>query len=59
MHAMWAVWAPPLERSKLVTLSYAGSSFGTVIGLPLAGFITDHLGWQYVFYICGKCQLYG
>ena len=24
MHAMWSFWAPPLERSKLVTFSYAG-----------------------------------
>ena len=24
MHAMWSSWAPPLERSKLCTLSYAG-----------------------------------
>ncbi|KPP56525.1 hypothetical protein Z043_125848 [Scleropages formosus] len=24
MHAMWASWAPPLERSRLVTISYAG-----------------------------------
>jgi len=54
MHAMWAEWAPPLERSKLVTLSYAGAQFGTVIGLPLAGVITDYLGWEYVFYIFGE-----
>lgn len=24
MHAMWSNWAPPLERSKLLTISYAG-----------------------------------
>ncbi|KAH0500486.1 Sialin [Microtus ochrogaster] len=24
MHAMWSSWAPPLERSKLLTISYAG-----------------------------------
>ena len=25
MQAMWGYWAPPLERSKLVTISYAGN----------------------------------
>lgn len=25
MHAMWALWAPPLERSRLLTISYAGT----------------------------------
>ncbi|CAJ0960166.1 unnamed protein product [Ranitomeya imitator] len=24
MHAMWSSWAPPLERSRLLSLSYAG-----------------------------------
>ena len=24
MHAMWSFWAPPLERSKLITFSYEG-----------------------------------
>ncbi|KAF5915440.1 hypothetical protein HPG69_014760 [Diceros bicornis minor] len=26
MHAMWSSWAPPLERSKLLSISYAGES---------------------------------
>jgi len=25
MHAMWASWAPPLERSRLLTVSYTGA----------------------------------
>ncbi|XP_062953613.1 sialin isoform X4 [Cynocephalus volans] len=25
MHAMWSTWAPPLERSKLLSISYAGT----------------------------------
>ena len=31
MHAMWSSWAPPLERSKLCTLSYAGSVYTTTL----------------------------
>lgn len=57
MHAMWAEWAPPLERSRLVMLAQTGSEFGTIVGLPLCGLIIDNLGWPYVFYIFGMCQL--
>ncbi|XP_038656410.1 sialin [Scyliorhinus canicula] len=53
MHAMWAQWAPPLERSTLVSLSYAGAQFGTVVSLPLSGIICYFLDWSYVFYIFG------
>ncbi|XP_078449904.1 sialin [Lampetra fluviatilis] len=53
MHAMWAHWAPPLERSRLLTISYAGAQFGTVVSLPLSGLLIDTLGWPSVFYIFG------
>jgi len=51
MHGIWTVWAPPLERTKLVSFSFAGAQFGTIIGLPLSGWITDALGWPYIFII--------
>ncbi|XP_072565659.1 sialin isoform X1 [Paramormyrops kingsleyae] len=51
MHAMWASWAPPLERSRLVTISYTGAQLGTVVALPLSGEICFYLDWTYVFYI--------
>ncbi|KAL9962789.1 hypothetical protein ACROYT_G031929 [Oculina patagonica] len=56
MHAMWSSWAPPLERSKLCTLSYAGLQIGTVLGMPIAGVLcASDLwgGWPSVFYIFG------
>uniref|UniRef100_A0A665TKK1 Sialin n=1 Tax=Echeneis naucrates TaxID=173247 RepID=A0A665TKK1_ECHNA len=53
MHTMWAVWAPPLERSRLLTISYTGAQIGTVISLPLSGEICFYLDWTYVFYIFG------
>uniref|UniRef100_H2LU42 Sialin n=1 Tax=Oryzias latipes TaxID=8090 RepID=H2LU42_ORYLA len=53
MMAMWARWAPPLERSRLTTLSGSGSSFGAFLALPLTGYICEQLGWPAVFYICG------
>ncbi|KAK7817091.1 hypothetical protein U0070_001803 [Myodes glareolus] len=53
MHAMWSSWAPPLERSKLLTISYAGAQLGTVISLPLSGIICFYMNWTYVFYLFG------
>jgi len=56
MHAMWSSWAPPLERSKLCTLSYAGLQLGTILGLPITGVLCASEfwgGWPSVFYIFG------
>ncbi|XP_031151508.1 sialin [Sander lucioperca] len=53
MMAMWARWAPPLERSRLMTLSGSGANFGAFLALPLTGYICQTLGWPAVFYLCG------
>ncbi|XP_053315715.1 sialin [Spea bombifrons] len=53
MHAMWSCWAPPLERSRLLSLSYAGAQLGTVVSLPVSGLICYYMDWVYVFYIFG------
>ncbi|KAI4903222.1 hypothetical protein NFI96_021620 [Prochilodus magdalenae] len=57
MHAMWASWAPPLERSRLLTISYAGAQLGTVVALPVSGEICFHSDWRYVFYSFGAVGL--
>ncbi|XP_034407494.1 sialin [Cyclopterus lumpus] len=57
MYAMWAAWAPPLERSRLLTISYIGAQLGTVISLPLSGEICFYLDWTYVFYVFGAVGL--
>ncbi|XP_031441606.1 sialin [Clupea harengus] len=53
MMAMWARWAPPLERTGLITISGAGASFGAFVAMPLTGYICHALGWPAVFYCCG------
>lgn len=56
MHAMLARWVPPLERSKFAALVYAGANFGTIISLPLSGWLCtlDWMGgWPLAFYIFG------
>ncbi|XP_062319477.1 sialin [Osmerus eperlanus] len=57
MHAMWSSWAPPMERSRLLTISYTGAQLGTVIALPLSGEICFYLDWTYVFYVFGAVGL--
>ncbi|XP_061903325.1 sialin isoform X2 [Entelurus aequoreus] len=53
MMAMWARWAPPLERSRLITISGSGSNFGAFLAMPLTGYLCQALGWPAVFYLCG------
>ncbi|XP_028173532.1 putative inorganic phosphate cotransporter [Ostrinia nubilalis] len=56
MHAMLARWIPPLERSKFAAYVYAGSNIGTVISLPISGWLCTldfaH-GWPLCFYLFG------
>ena len=52
MHALWGRWAPPLERSRLISFTYAGTMIGTVTSLSLAGFICTidfDNGWPLIF----------
>lgn len=56
MHAMLSKWVPPLERSRFAAYVYAGANFGTIISLPLSGWLCslDFMGgWPLAFYIFG------
>ncbi|XP_012942626.1 sialin [Aplysia californica] len=60
MHAIWGNWAPPLERTKLMTFTYAGAQVGIVIGFPLSGFLCKYGfagGWPSIFYVTGAFSL--
>ena len=53
---MLAHWVPPLERSKFAAIVYAGANFGTVISLPLSGWLCSLElwgGWPLAFYLFG------
>ncbi|CAD5121055.1 DgyrCDS9595 [Dimorphilus gyrociliatus] len=52
MHSIWAKWAPPLERTKLVGLTYAGAQIGNVITFPISGFLCQY-SWTAIFYAFG------
>ncbi|KAJ3656273.1 hypothetical protein Zmor_015361 [Zophobas morio] len=57
MHSIWARWAPPLERARLVTISFSGSYIGTVISMPASAYLATELGWPSVFYVFGAIAL--
>lgn len=46
-------WSTPPERGRLGSLVFTGAYLGPVIGFPLAGFVTDYLGWEYSYYFNG------
>ncbi|VDI73245.1 MFS transporter, ACS family, solute carrier family 17 (sodium-dependent inorganic phosphate [Mytilus galloprovincialis] len=56
MQSMWGRWAPPLERSRLVTVSYLGTMFGSVGTFASSGYLCEYgfdNGWGSIFYITG------
>ncbi|XP_053993180.1 sialin-like [Hylaeus volcanicus] len=56
MHSMLAHWVPPLERNKFAGVVYAGVNFGTVISLPVSGWLCSLElwgGWPLAFYLFG------
>ncbi|KAF6205216.1 hypothetical protein GE061_019383 [Apolygus lucorum] len=57
IHAVWAKWAPPSERSSMASLAFSGSYVGTVVALPLSGYLAETFGWPSVFYVTGIVAL--
>ncbi|XP_067658863.1 sialin-like [Haliotis asinina] len=59
-HSLWGRWAPPLERSKLMSVCYAGSPVGCIISFALSGYLCANgfdNGWGSIFYIFGAANL--
>ena len=44
-------WAPINERSKFVTFTYFGGTFGVLVTYPLCGFLLQKYDWE-VSYLC-------
>ncbi|KAB0797495.1 hypothetical protein PPYR_08488 [Photinus pyralis] len=53
MHAVWAEWAPLLERSRLVAIGFSGCYVGTLVATPLSAILADRFGWESMFYVFG------
>ncbi|XP_062591838.1 sialin-like [Saccostrea cucullata] len=60
VQSIWGRWAPPLERSKLISFSYLGTMFGMVLTLSTSGLLCQYgfdNGWGSIFYITGGLTL--
>lgn len=54
IHAIWANWAPPMEKTRLATIAFSGSYIGTVVSMLLSGYmLKSGLGWPSIFYLFG------
>ena len=56
MHSLWGRWAPPIERSRLIAISYSGPLLGSFVTMTLSGYLCANgfdNGWGSVFYLTG------
>jgi len=55
-HALLSRWTPAAQSTRCVTMVFSGQEFGIVVGILLAGVLSDHDsagGWPSVFYVFG------
>ena len=45
------------KKCLLKGIFWSGASVGTLIIFTLAGYVSDHLGWEAVFYVTGGLSL--
>ena len=43
--------------SRFVSYCTSGCAFGTVIGMPVSGYLCEYAGWEVVFYVFGGLGL--
>lgn len=53
INALYAKWAPPMERSRVSSCGIAGCFFGTVITMLLSGWLATRFNWESIFYVFG------
>lgn len=46
-------WVPPESRSRAVALFASGLSIGTMVSLPMTGWLVREYGWPWPFYLFG------
>lgn len=54
LHNLVSRWSPPDEKGKFVS-ALLGGALGTVVTWVMLGFIIEHFGWTYGFYVPAIC----
>ncbi|XP_025422383.1 putative inorganic phosphate cotransporter isoform X2 [Sipha flava] len=58
INVMLSKWAPKSEKSRLVSFVFSGTQFGSLVMLPVAGFLASSVGgWPSIFYVGGVIAL--
>lgn len=57
MSAIVVRWVPMAERARFVSFAFQGASLGTVVALPMCGWVLHAWGWEAVFYVSGALSL--
>ncbi|XP_065340932.1 sialin-like isoform X1 [Cloeon dipterum] len=58
LSAAAATWCPLEERDRFISFAVQGAIIGSVVSLPLCGFIGTHLGWDAIFYISSLISVF-
>ena len=48
--AMTSRWVPPKQRSRFISRSLVGTTFGLIITYPMCGYLAATFGWESAFY---------
>ncbi|XP_077994431.1 sialin-like [Glandiceps talaboti] len=56
-HQLWGKWAPPMERTALISIGPSGFNVGTIFVSAISGVMSANTGWDSVFYMSGGIGL--
>ncbi|CAG5125167.1 unnamed protein product, partial [Candidula unifasciata] len=60
VHALLGQWAPPFERSKMASVTFAGPLVGNIVTFSISGVLCEYgfdNGWGSIFYLSGIFNL--
>ncbi|GFR97530.1 vesicular glutamate transporter 1, partial [Elysia marginata] len=56
IHAMHGKWSPPLERTRMASVTFSGPLIGSILAFSISGLLCEYgfdNGWGSIFYIAG------
>jgi len=53
----WSHWAPPMESTRLISITTSGCNIGTFVTMAFSGVVAQYLNWRWIFYFSGSSAL--